>query len=137
MAAAELRDVYTAPIKPRARRPEYLTTTWITSKQGGNYLKRAAPGLTRKGHALLALHWAERKTRATALWARIADSEARRLWGRDLAIGDHRISGIASDDFSERAKNRLRRLNRFAFLALTYYRAHASAAGVTADCFLC
>ena len=99
-----------------------------SDRDAARILRRNNPDWTAQDHLDLAAKHAQAQHRQRAAWKLVANAAALETYGRPYQFWDYKISGIASEDFSETAKARL----RFAAHAETYHmlasRAHAFAA---------
>lgn len=95
----------------------------------GRLLRLGFSGWTKADHLKASDGHARAAIRIEKLYSRLLDTAAVYTWGRHYQITDYRISGIASDEFSEKFKRILRRTT----WALTQHKtlavAHRRAAG--------
>ena len=101
---------YDAPMRKRGMYRPTLSSVGVTRRQAANKMIDLMPGVRRSRHARLAKRYELQASGMNKTWDRIADRAARRAWGRPFQFGDYRVSGIASEAFTPRYKNLLRKL---------------------------
>jgi len=80
----------------------------VTASDGLKLLKRQLPALSRAEHLQLCHLHATAVIQHRDAWSNVADEAAMQTFGRAFCFTDYKISGIASDSFSETHKERLR-----------------------------
>ena len=77
---------------------------------GGKLLARRLPDWTKADHLAAAAEHEKLAAQMDKQWNVEVNAAAQSAWGRDYVASDYRISGIASDEFSSKHKDELRRL---------------------------
>lgn len=80
----------------------------LCANVGVRLLKRFLPSETRQWHATMAELHAKKAIEHRDSWSSVADQAALQTFGRKFSMFDYRISGIASEEFSEEHKDALR-----------------------------
>jgi hypothetical protein len=115
----------------RQKLPKYNVQVSPLSAHGsdtGKLLAGRLPGWTKADHLQQAeLHTAE-ADRMMKEWGKVANDAAKETFGRPYQATDYRISGIASDQFSDEKKEQLRKLAAGQSRHKDAAYAHASAA---------
>lgn len=97
----------------RFKLPKYNGPQSVFSAHGsdaGKIARKLFPAYGRAEHASVADEYRLAANKAKNFYAAALDDAAMRAWGRPFRVTDYRISGIGSDEFSERDKNKLRKL---------------------------
>lgn len=111
VALSDLNDpLYNTQVKL----PKYNIRTTVTQAHGGRdkarVLIQLAPQMTKSQHAQRARDFLALAERLEKDWDVEAEAAAQETWGRSFEVGDYRVSGIASYDFSKERKDKLRTL---------------------------
>lgn len=75
-------------------------------------LRDRLPSWTKEDHKAAASKLKQMYDKLQGQYERALDKAAKELWGRPFKISDYRISCIGSDNFSEKQKEKLRKLCR-------------------------
>lgn len=99
---------YKASVKLRGYSRETTAAHAVTPQDGAKVFVRVMPAWSRQDHARLAiLHHGAAKFHEKK-WSDVANHAAMAAFGRPYQITDYRISAIASEQFSDTEKTRLR-----------------------------
>lgn len=126
------RNPHAAEYSERIRLRGYNGPVSVLTAHGsdaGKILRKLHPEATKEEHLSLAKKY---KTRGDVLYrayGNLLNRAARETWGREWRTSDYTVSGIGSDAFSPRMKERLRKANREMNLYYTASHAHQYAAG--------
>lgn len=99
---------YTGRVRLRGYNGAVSATGACTPLDASHVLRRLNPAWTKQEHAALGDYHAEQRHLCDQQWSTLVDEAALATWGRPYSIFDYRISGIASDEFPEKFKTRLR-----------------------------
>lgn len=115
----------------RERRPKWNVKVGplMDPDEGGRILRRRLPHFTKADHESAARWFAADSKRARAQWSALMGSEHKRVFGRAMEATDYKISGIGREEYSERAKAKLRELAHYGTNAAAAAAAHWKAAG--------
>lgn len=92
---------------PRFNRPVCVLSAGNPA-DAAKLLRRLAQELSTSDHLQLAKAHAEAAEGLDAEWTLLADKAAKATFGRPFHFGDYRVSGIASDQFPDAMKTKLR-----------------------------
>lgn len=127
VAAATLKDtkdpLYRTPVKVRGYNG-HPTVMSAHGKDAGDVLIQLTPDLSKAKHAQKAREFKALAETLQKKYEEAQDLAAQDTWGRDFQITDYRVSGIGSDEFSEKHKDTLRTLAHGMSEAETISRAH-------------
>lgn len=101
---------YTGTIRLRGYNGPVGVISACTPTDAGRVLRRLNPHWTKQEHIALADQHAKAAEECAQQWNALADAAAMETFGRKFSISDYRISAIASEEFSEDFKQRLREL---------------------------
>lgn len=102
--------LYNTPIKLRGYTSTQTAASVLVGKHAGVILVRLRPDITKAQHAQLSKTFSDMAKKMESKWGKVINKAARETWGRDFNVLDYRISGIGSDEFSEKYKKELRTL---------------------------
>lgn len=102
----------------------------VSTADAAKVLKQANPNWTAQDHKRLSQQHAEAAAKYEVEWGQLANEAALQTFGRPYSIFDYKVSGIASEEFPDEFKEKL----RFAAHAKSHHttasRAHEHAARI-------
>jgi hypothetical protein len=115
----------------RERRPKWNVSVspLMDPREGGIMLRRRLPDYTKADHESAARYFENEAKRSKGAWNALIEREHERVFHRPFAFTDYKISGIGREEYSEKAKDKLRELAHYASAAGSAAAAHWSAAG--------
>jgi hypothetical protein len=126
-ASISLDDpLYSTPVKIRGYSGA-ITVTSAHGKDAGDVLIKLRPDMTRAEHAQLARKFEPMAKSLQKEWEDTLNDAAMETWGRSWQVFDYKISGIGSDEFSDKYKNKLRYLAQASTKAKSIALAHTYA----------
>ena len=93
-------------------------------KDAGDVLIALTPDMTKAQHAQKARDFDALSEKLQKEYDEALDAAAQDTWGRDFQVTDYRVSGIGSDEFADKHKERLRMLAHGLSAAKTIAAAH-------------
>lgn len=102
-------STYTA----HSKLPKYSGTVSVHSAHGsdaGKLLRSRLPDFSKQDHADAAQAHHDAASKADKAWSKTADDAAQKAFGRPFQATDYHISGIGSDKFDDKSKDKLRDL---------------------------
>lgn len=119
---------YSAQVKLKGYNGKTTVHQSVNAQDGGKILRAAHPEWSAADHAKLSDAHRRAATAHDKEWDVVANEAAQQKWGRNFEFGDYKISGIGSDEFSARHKDKLRTLAHGKTKHRTLADAHAAAA---------
>lgn len=119
---------YSAQVKLKGYNGKTTVHQAVNAQDGGKILRAAHPEWSAADHAKLSDAHRRAATAHDKEWDVVANEAAQQKWGRNFEFGDYKISGIGSDEFSARHKDKLRTLAHGKTKHRTLADAHAAAA---------
>jgi hypothetical protein len=101
-------DAYSQKVKLKGYSDSINVFQAFTEKDAGKILSKTMPLLSPAEHELLSKTHKKQAETCMALWSETVEKAAQETYGRPYQITDYRVSGIASDDFSDEHKKLLR-----------------------------
>jgi len=114
----------------KVKLPKYNIVPSVLTAHGadaGKILVMLRPDITKAQHAMLAKKFSDLDKKMMKQWDKVINKAAMETWGRPWEVTDYRVSGIGSDEFSEKYKKKLRELAHGATDAKKISEAHKHA----------
>jgi hypothetical protein len=127
VAAVTLKDTKDELYRTRVKVRGYNGHPTVMSAHGkdsGDILIQLTPDMSKAQHAQKAREFKALSETLQKKYEEAQDAAAQDTWGRDFQVTDYRVSGIGSDEFSEKHKDTLRMLAHGLSAAKTISEAH-------------
>lgn len=109
--------------------PKYNGRVTVLNGPGAMILARSGKW-SKEDHVRLSKLFTEKAESFSTAWGKVAEAAAQETWGRSYQFHDYRISGIASDEFTEEKKDKLRFYAQGAGVLKTLAYEHGKAASL-------